>query len=206
MRLRVAIVAVLVPLVLWGLLPVLSEGAAPSSRLDSVQRKIDITRGKIGRRKGTERVLSTQIGAYSARIGRLQRSIGSLESRQQVAETDLSAKRAELLKLQDDLRTQRRRLVRLKARLAQARTALAQRLTELYTADAPDIVTVILSSKGFSQLLERGEFMQRISEQDQQIIKLVRSAKADATALSKKLARLEARQQRVTEIVQQRRD
>ncbi len=206
MRLRVAIVAVLVPLVLWGLLPVLSEGASPSGRLDSVQRKIDVTRGKIGRRKGTERVLSTQIGAYSARIGRLQRSIGRLESRQRAAETDLSAKRDELFKLQDDLRAQRRRLVRLKARLAQARAALAQRLTELYTADAPDVVTVILSSKGFSQLLERGEFMQRISEQDQQIIKLVRTAKAEATGLAKRLARLEARQQRVTEIVQQRRD
>src|SRR6478609_7458815 len=206
MRLRVAIVAVLVPLVLWGLLPVLSDGASPSSRLDSVQRKIDITRGKIGRRKGTERVLSTQIGAYSQKIGRLQSSIGRLEARQRAAESDLSAKRDELYKIQDDLRTQRRRLVRLKARLAQARAALAQRLTELYQADAPDLVTVVMSSKGFSQLLERGEFMQRISEQDQQIIKLVRSAKADATSLSQKLAKLEARQQKVTQIVQQRRD
>ena len=96
--------------------------------------------------------------------------------------------------------------MRLKARLAQARAALAQRLTELYQADAPDMVTVIMSSKGFSQLLERGEFMQRISEQDQQIIKLVRSAKVDATSLSKKLAKLESRQQKVTQIVQQRRD
>jgi murein DD-endopeptidase MepM/ murein hydrolase activator NlpD len=206
MRLRVAIVAVLVPLVLWGLLPVLSEGSSPSGRLDSVQRKIDITRGKIGKRKGTERVLSTQIGAYSQKIGRLQGSIGRLERRQQTAEADLSAKRDELYKIQNDLRTQRRRLVRLKARLAQARTALAQRLTELYQADAPDLVTVVLSSKGFSQLLERGEFMQRISEQDQQIIKLVRSAKTEATSLSKKLAKLEARQQKVTQIVQQRRD
>ena len=206
MRLRVAIVAVLVPLVLWGVLPVLSDGASPSSKLDSVQRKIDVTRGKIGRRKGTERVLSTQIGAYSQKIGRLQNSIGRLERRQQAAETDLSAKRDELYKIQDDLRTQRRRLVRLKARLAQARAALAQRLTELYQADAPDLVTVIMSSKGFSQLLERGEFMQRISEQDQQIIKLVRSAKSDATSLSKKLAKLESRQQKVTQIVQQRRD
>ena len=206
MRLRVAIVAVLVPLVLWGVLPVLSDGASPSSKLDSVQRKIDVTRGKIGRRKGTERVLSTQIGAYSQKIGRLQSSIGRLERRQQAAETDLSAKRDELYKIQDDLRTQRRRLVRLKARLAQARAALAQRLTELYQADAPDLVTVIMSSKGFSQLLERGEFMQRISEQDQQIIKLVRSAKSDATSLSKKLAKLESRQQKVTQIVQQRRD
>ncbi|MGZ6641275.1 MAG: murein hydrolase activator EnvC family protein [Solirubrobacteraceae bacterium] len=206
MRLRVAIAAVVAPLVLWGLLPVLSEGASPNNRLDQVQRRIAATKGKIGRRKGTERVLTTQISAYTARINRLQASIGGLQRRQAVAESDLQAKRAELFKIQDDLRTQRRRLVRLKARLAQARAALAQRLTELYTADAPDVVTVILSSKGFSQLLERGEFMQRISEQDQQVIKLVRSAKADATNLAQKLAKLEARQQQVTQIVQQRRD
>ena len=61
--------------------------------------------------------------------------------------------------------------MRLRARLAQARVALAQRLVELYQADKPDIVTVIMSSKGFADLLERGEFMQRVSEQDQRIIK-----------------------------------
>jgi murein DD-endopeptidase MepM/ murein hydrolase activator NlpD len=206
MRARVAIVALLVPLVLWGLLPMLSEGATPTGKLGRIQHDIQTTQGKIGRRKGTERLLTTQISAYTSKIDRLQGSIGKLEHRQQVAQADLTAKKNELFKIQDDLRTQRRRLVRLKARLAQARVALAQRLTELYTADAPDVVTVILSSHGFQQLLERGEFMQRISEQDQQIIKLVRSAKADATALSLKLAKLEARQQQVTQIVQQRRD
>jgi hypothetical protein len=63
--------------------------------------------------------------------------------------------------------------------------ALAQRLVELYQADKPDIVTVIMSSKGFAELLERGEFMQRVSEQDQRIIKLVHDAKADATATAR---------------------
>ena len=76
--------------------------------------------------------------------------------------------------------------MRLRARLAQARAALAQRLVELYQADKPDIVTVILSSKGFAELLERGEFMQRVSEQDQQIIKLVarRQGRRDAPTAS----------------------
>ena len=96
--------------------------------------------------------------------------------------------------------------MRLRARLAQARVALAQRLVELYQADKPDIVTVIMSSKGFAELLERGEFMQRVSEQDQRIIKLVRDAKADATATAARLDKLEVRQQRITAIVQQRRD
>ena len=63
-----------------------------------------------------------------------------------------------------------------------AARALAQRLVELYQADAPDIVTVVLESHGFADLLERGDFMQRVSEQDQRIIGLVRAARADATA------------------------
>jgi peptidoglycan DL-endopeptidase CwlO len=207
MRLRLLLAGAVLPLALWAALPVFSEGASsPSSRLHDLQRKIDTTQGKIGRRKGTERLLTTQISAYSQRIGRLQGRIGSLQSRQANAQSDLDAKRAELSGIQSDLRSERRRLVRLRARLAQARVALAQRLVELYQADKPDIVTVIMSSKGFADLLERGEFMQRVSEQDQRIIKLVHDAKADATATANRLDKLEVRQQRITAIVQQRRD
>jgi peptidoglycan DL-endopeptidase CwlO len=206
MRLRVLLAGAVLPLALWALLPVLSQGAGPSSRLQDLERKIETTQGKIGRRKGTERLLTTEISAYTARINRLQSRIGSLQQRQAAAQTDLAAKRAELTRIQDDLRSERRRLVRLRARLAEARQALAQRLVELYQADKPDLVTVILSSKGFAELLERGEFMERVSEQDQRIIALVRDAKAEATATAQRLDRLERRQQRVTEIVQQRRD
>jgi murein DD-endopeptidase MepM/ murein hydrolase activator NlpD len=206
MRLRLLLAGVVLPLVLWALLPVLSQGSSPGSRLHELQRKIQTTQGKIGRKKGTERLLTTQISAYSRRIDRLQGRIGALQRRQANAQADLDAKRAELFHIQRELRAERRRLVRLRARLAQARTALAQRLVQLYQADKPDIVTVILSSHGFEDLLERGEFMQRVSEQDQQIIKLVRDAKADATASAKRLGTLERRQAQITRIVQQRRD
>jgi murein DD-endopeptidase MepM/ murein hydrolase activator NlpD len=206
MRLRLLLAGVAVPLVLWALLPVLSQGSTPSSRLHDLQHKIEVTQGKIGRRKGTERLLTTQISAYTRRIDKLQARIGSLQNKQANAQADLDAKRAELFHIQRELRAERRRLVRLRARLAQARAALAQRLVELYQADKPDIVTVILSSNGFEQLLERGEFMKRVSDQDQQIIKLVRDAKADATATAKRLDTLESRQAQITRIVQQRRD
>ena len=109
--------------------------------------------------------------------------------------------REELTRLQSQLRSERRRLVRLRKRLAEARAALAQRLVELYQADAPDIVTVILNSDGFADLLERGEFMQRVSQQDQRIISIVRDARADATATEARLQRFEKRQRKVTAIV-----
>jgi murein DD-endopeptidase MepM/ murein hydrolase activator NlpD len=206
MRVRLLLAGAALPLALWAILPLLSHGATPGSRLHELQRKIQTTQGKIGRRRGTERLLTTQISAYSRRITHLQGRIGTLQNRQAEAQADLDAKRAELARIQADLRAERRRLVRLRARLAQARAALAQRLVELYQADEPDIVTVVLSSKGFADLLERGEFMQRVSEQDQHIIAIVRQAKADATATAQRLDRLERRQVQVTKIVQQRRN
>ncbi|HEV2786652.1 MAG TPA: M23 family metallopeptidase, partial [Solirubrobacteraceae bacterium] len=73
-------------------------------------------------------------------------------------------------------------------------------------AEPPDVVTVILNSDGFIALLERTEFLRRISDQDRKIVTIVRDAKADAVGSEKRLARLEARQRVVTAIVQRRRD
>ena len=196
------IATVALPLVLWALLPLSSDGASsPRGKLGDVQKKIQATQGKIGKRKGTERVLTSQITTYNRKIGSLQARIGRLEARQAEVQADLDHKREELTRLQRELRSERRRLVRLRKRLAEARAALSQRLVELYQADAPDIVTVILNSDGFADLLERGEFMQRVSQQDQRIITLVRTARADATATEARLQRFEKRQRKVTAIV-----
>jgi peptidoglycan DL-endopeptidase CwlO len=206
MRIRLLIAGAALPLALWAALPLASDGASPQSRLNDIQKKIQATQGRIGRRKGTERVLTTQIDAYNRRIGTLQARIGRLERRQAAVQADLDRKQAELAKLQGQLRDERRRLVRLRKRLAEARAALAQRLVELYRADVPDIVNVILDSNGFADLLERGEFMQRVSEQDQRIIGIVRSARADATATEARLQRFTVRQKRVTAIVRSNRN
>jgi peptidoglycan DL-endopeptidase CwlO len=201
MRIRLLIAGAALPLALWAALPLASDGASPTTRLNDIQKKIQATQGRIGKRKGTERVLTTQISSYSQRIGALQGRIGRLEHRQASVQADLDRKRAELDRLQDDLRAERRRLVRLRKRLAEARAALAQRLVELYQADVPDIVNVILDAHGFADLLERDGFMRRVSEQDQKIIGIVRRARADATATEARLQRFEHRQRTVTRIV-----
>jgi murein DD-endopeptidase MepM/ murein hydrolase activator NlpD len=206
MRLRLLLAGVVAPLVLWACLPLVSQGQGPSGRAASLEKKIQAKQGQIGRKKGTEHVLSSDIAAYSRRIARLQGRIGSLQGREAHAQADLDRKQAELSRIQADLRAERARLVRLRARLKVARRTLARRLVELYEADRPDLVTVVLNAKGFADLLERGDFMRRISEQDQQVVTIVRSAKADATATAARLDRLEARQARVTQIVKQRRD
>jgi murein DD-endopeptidase MepM/ murein hydrolase activator NlpD len=206
MRLRSLLAGVVLPLALWAVLPLGSHGASSSGRLGEIQHQIETVQGKIGRRKGTERLLTTQISAYTARINGLQRRIGSLQSREAVVQADLDAKRSELAQIQTDLRNERMRLVRLRAQLVQDRRVLAQRLREIYQADQPDLITVVLDAHGFADLLERGEFLKRINDQDKQIIANVRNAKADATASAARLDTLERRQQAVASRILARRN
>jgi peptidoglycan DL-endopeptidase CwlO len=204
-RLGLLITVAVIPLVLWAALPVLSAGS-PRSRAASIGSKIDSKKRQIAAKKGRERVLSTTITRYSHQINSLQGSITVLERKQFAIQTDLDAKRAELARTQEDLRQERIRLARLRARLAEARVALADRLVQLYKADKPDVVTVVLESNGFADLLERTEFMTRVSDQDARIIDRVRTARADATATAKRLGTLEKKQTRLADEIEQRRN
>ena len=108
--------------------------------------------------------------------------------------------------MQRKLREERARLTRLRARLLVVRRALAERLVELYKADAPDAITVVLESDGFADLLTRTEFMERVSRQDAKIMDIVADAKADATATAKRLDTLEKRQAKVAGQIEYQRD
>ncbi len=191
---------------LWATLPMGSGAATNQERLSELQGKIEATQGKIGRKKGTERVLTQDISAWTAKIRRLEGRIGSLQRRQTAIQSDLDGAQGKLDRTRADLRFERARQVRLKARLAEGRRILATRLVERYQQDTPDLVSVILSSKGFAELLERGEFLQRINEQDQRIIRLVGSARVDARENAQRLGTLAERQAALAARIARRRN
>jgi murein DD-endopeptidase MepM/ murein hydrolase activator NlpD len=201
MRLRAVLACIFGCALLWAGLPLPSSGQS----LHSIEGKIDATRGKIGKKKGTEHVLASDIASYSRRINHLQGRISTLQRRETVLSADLDRKRAELEVVQARLRKERARLLRLRSRLQTGRALLARRLVEIYRSDQPDLVTVILNSNGFAELLERGEFLRRISDADRKIVVIVKRAKVDATASEHRLADLEDRQQAVAAAILNRR-
>ena len=193
-RVRLFIGVALLPLALFAFLPLVSSG-----QQKNLGSKIERKKDQIAWRKGRERVLSSDVAGFTRKINALQGDITVLQTKQVRLQANLDRKRAELARIQEDLRRERLRLARLRARLAEARAALSKRLVELYKADQPDLVTVVLESNGFADLLERTEFMQRVSNQDARIIDVVVKAKADATATAKRLDKLEKRAQVVTD-------
>jgi septal ring factor EnvC (AmiA/AmiB activator) len=104
MRLRSFAAGVALPLAAWGISPLVADAGGPGASAASLNNKIQQVQGKIGRKKGTERVLSTQIAAYSARIDRLQAKITRLRTTESQVQTALDRNRAELRQIQADLR------------------------------------------------------------------------------------------------------
>jgi murein DD-endopeptidase MepM/ murein hydrolase activator NlpD len=171
-----------------------------------LSQRIDQKRAQLDKAKQREGVLTTTIQGYSNRIDSLQGEIGATRSRLGRVQRSLDRQKAELLRVRDRLEEARDRLEKLRSRLATARRVLAARLVEIYKADSPDALTVVLEADGFGDLLERAEFLDRISDQDREITDRVRGLRDRARDQAEQLAGLERREQLAAERILRERD
>jgi len=197
------ILLIVAPVAWFSALP-LASNAAPDP--DQLQRRIHQTRDAVEQRNARERVLTTDIAGFTQRINTLQGQITTLASRRLGLQNELDDAVSQLQRTRARLLTQRARLARLRVRLTQTREQLAARLVEIYKAGRPDLITVILGSSNFSNLLERAELLRRISDQDVAITDAVGLARDQTREATIRLARLEATAQRTAASIKTRRD
>jgi murein DD-endopeptidase MepM/ murein hydrolase activator NlpD len=159
-----------------------------SSSLDS---RIGKARQQVQGKKAQEGVLTTELSRYGSRIQVLRGDIGDLQQRQDRVQVSLNAKQAELTQIANRHQIVQDRLTRLRAKLAAGRALLAQRLVALYKDDQPDMVTVVLEARGFTDLLDRADFIKRVSDQNETIVTKVRGLSHEVGMAEKRLRGLE---------------
>src|SRR5215210_7066782 len=189
----------LVALAAYLLLPLPGLSAPLSQRIEKKRSEID-------KAKQQEGVLSTDIAQFSTQIESLQGEISATQSRLERAQASLDRQKAKLLEVRDQLEEARDRLERLRRELATAREVLAARLVEIYKSDAPDALTVVLEADGFGDLLERADFLDRLSHQDRGVTNKVRGLSDEAQEQTDRLASLERRVEVVATLILRRRD
>jgi murein DD-endopeptidase MepM/ murein hydrolase activator NlpD len=168
--------------------------------------RIEKKRDEIAQHKAKEGVLSTTIQGFNTRIDAIQGEISATQRQLSRVQDDLDQQKEKLLEVRNRLEEARDRLARLRDELATARQVLARRLVEIYKSDAPDALTVILDSDGFGDLLERAEFLKRISDQDREITDRVRGLRDKAKDQAVQLADLEEQEQLTAERILYQRD
>ena len=153
---------------------------------------------QISANKSAAAALRTEIARDSARIRATTGGLNEARARLAGLQHDLDAREDQLRSVQTALVAARDRLVYLENRMHQATQALAANLVADYEGSRPDLVSVILNSHGFSDLLDQVSFMQRIGRQDAQIVADTRAARADVSREANRLVTLEQRDRVLT--------
>ena len=147
--------------------------------------------------------------AVSAESKRIRASASSLDAAQRrLAKLQAAniAQQAELKRVEQALVRARDRLSVLINRQRRATGALRDNLMSSFREPDPDIVSVVLTAKGFADLLERADFLKRIAKQNARIMDTARTSKAQVARLTNKLAKMQIRQQRIARELERKHD
>jgi len=153
---------------------------------------------RIAAGKSAAASLSSQIATDSAQIRQTGQGLAEASQRLSVLQDRLTTREAQLETVQRQLLAARNHLVDLENQLQRATRALSENLVASYEQSPPNLVTVILEAHGFTQLIERINFMHRIAEQNAHTVAWTRATRAAVARQARLLATLERRDQTLT--------
>ncbi|HEY4826384.1 MAG TPA: hypothetical protein VIH85_06435 [Solirubrobacteraceae bacterium] len=143
--------------------------------------------------KSAASALSAQIARDSTQIHSTTQGLASADQRLNGLEEQLTTREDRLREVQSSLLKARNHLVDLENWLERATHVLAANLVAAYENGQPNLMSVVLESHGFSNLLEQVSFLHRIGVQDAQIVSSTRAARNAVARQAGLLAKLEQR-------------
>jgi septal ring factor EnvC (AmiA/AmiB activator) len=153
---------------------------------------------ELGQQQSHQHQLEAGLAGLSQLIGYLSGQIALVQSREATVQSELAQDRARLVVAEAELAREETRLGILRTRLARGRMLLARQLVSNYESSPPDLVTVVVESNGFRDLLEKLTYLRDAERQQQKIITITRAAKANADAAARRLTKLELRDRQIT--------
>ncbi|MFN8203566.1 MAG: hypothetical protein U0S48_13430 [Solirubrobacteraceae bacterium] len=157
----------------------------------------DLT-SRIAASKGEEQRLRDAVAAESARIAATNDGLVRAQARLSELQARAERRQAELRRVVTELTRARVRLERLENKYRRAAAALAQNLRADYMSERADLTTVLLNARGFSDLLERMEFLRRVAKHNAEILDDTKTTRAEVLVQARRLRTLQDRNQRLT--------
>lgn len=147
--------------------------AAGSAGAQDLQQQLERKQQQLEEAKQRKGVLTTEISRYSKQIDRLRSEVAELRNREAKLQT-------RLVQVERRLAIEEERLQILRRKLRRALAVLSERLVEIYKSDEPDVLTVILDSEGFDDLISRYDYLSRVQRQDATLAHRVRELRDEA--------------------------
>jgi cell wall-associated NlpC family hydrolase len=161
---------------------------------------------KINANANRAEALRAAVAAESARIRQSSRGLARAQRRLGQLKADSDAQRADLARVREEFVRARDRLTRLVNLQRNATDALTANLQTAYRNPKPDIVSVVMNAHGFSDLLEKADFLKRVAERNARIMDIARTSRASVTRQTRRLATMQRREQALMTTLERRLD
>ncbi|MEI2701554.1 MAG: hypothetical protein V9E83_04030 [Baekduia sp.] len=148
--------------------------------------------------------LEAKIRAETRRIGKTQEGLDGAQARLSAINTDLARRRAKQRETQAEIAAARARMERLQNRMRRASAALAQNLVSRYQNAPPDLVSVIVRARSFSDLVDAAGFTRRVADHNARVLKGARKTKVQVAAEADRLVVLQKSLAKTTKVVEAR--
>jgi septal ring factor EnvC (AmiA/AmiB activator) len=149
--------------------------------------------GQLDAAKNAANQLHAQIADDSAQIAKTTDGLQSAQAHLDAVQSDLDQRVDRLKSVQNQLLSARDHLVDVENHLKLATKALAANLVAGYESQPPSLVSVVLSSHGFNQLLNQINFAGKVARQNADVVDQTRIARREVKAETKRLETLEQR-------------
>jgi murein DD-endopeptidase MepM/ murein hydrolase activator NlpD len=151
--------------------------AAPAAGDNS--GKIAELQGKIAAARAHEAKLNAEIASVTREIRSLESRVGDVSQRLSILERDLELHQRRLDKLNALYELQTDRLIFLKREYERVVQTLSRRMIDIYEAQDPTLVEVIINSDSFQEARDHIHYLDAIAAQDKRITADVADAKAE---------------------------
>ena len=150
--------------------------------------------------------LRSAVAAETARIRKSAAGLARAQRRLAKLQADSAAQRADLKAVRDEFIRARDRLTRLVKLQRNSTEALRENLQAAYRNGEPDIVSVVITAHGFTDLLEKTEFLKRIAKRNATIMDVARTSRAQVTRQTQRLAAMQKREAAIAARLERKRD
>jgi len=172
----------------------------PGTEKARVDSEIGELRDRAAEADARAGVLTEELSAVTGRVRELQAGVDAQQARLSVLEGRLSAARARLAGLDRTIAAQTTRLERLRGEYRIALSRLEQRVRSLYMTDGPDLLSFVVGTSSFTDILDNLELLGRIGRQDERSASRVKTAR-DGVAGARRRTRAAREEQAQVEAV-----
>jgi murein DD-endopeptidase MepM/ murein hydrolase activator NlpD len=176
-------------------------GADIVDRKESVDSRIASLQDRVEAAKQKEAALQAEIDSVSGRIRDLEQQVGDVSLRLAPLEHELELRELKLNRLNALFEVQTRRLTFLRAEYRIAIGRYNRRLVAAYETGRPDELSVLLSSRSFSALLDGLDYIKLVTQHDREITAEVKAARDEVAAARKRTKAARADMYRQAKVV-----